>query len=239
MVFPFDVETGEELTNKSITENGFYLDLAKSRYLDINVKKEVLHEGATGLTEDVRFNKPASDGEKYTEEGIYTITVLNQYTGEETVKKIYVGTDSVLKAHMMTGYSIGDIQTLIQNGATIDKEGKITVQEQIEMPEVVESVSNSAIVLNEAEDIMEVEKDILAEENVKIEKSEENISDTRGIVLGSICFVFIVFIISLLFKRKKKEEALGEVPENDPEEMDKSNDEELALEESLGEDKEQ
>lgn len=239
MVFPFDVETGEELTNKSITENGFYLDLAKSRYLDINVKKEVLHEGATGLTEDVRFNKPASDGEKYTEEGIYTITVLNQYTGEETVKKIYVGTDSVLKAHMMTGYSIGDIQTLIQNGATIDKEGKITVQEQIEMPEVVESMSNSAIVLNEAEDIMEVEKDILAEENVKIEKSEENISDTRGIVLGSICFVFIVFIISLLFKRKKKEEALGEVPENDPEEMDKSNDEELALEESLGEDKEQ
>ena len=107
------------------------------------------------------------------------------------------------------------------------------------MPEVVESMSNSAIVLNEAEDIMEVEKDILAEENVKIEKSEENISDTRGIVLGSICFVFIVFIISLLFKRKKKEEALGEVPENDPEEMDKSNDEELALEESLGEDKEQ
>ena len=84
---------------------------------------------------------------------IYTITVLNQYTGEETVKKIYVGTDSVLKAHMMTGYSIGDIQTLIQNGATIDKEGKITVQEQIEMPEVVESVSNSAIVLNEAEDL--------------------------------------------------------------------------------------
>ena len=38
---------------------------------------------------------------------------------------------------------------------------------------------------------------------------------------------------------KKKEEALGEVPENDPEEMDKSNAEELALEESLGEDKEQ
>ena len=38
---------------------------------------------------------------------------------------------------------------------------------------------------------------------------------------------------------KRQEEALGEVPENDPEEMDKSNDEELALEESLGEDKEQ
>ena len=94
MVYPFDCKTNAELQNNAITENGFYLDLAKSRYLEINVKKEVLREGATGLTEDVRFNKPASDGEKYTDEGIYTITVSNPYTEEKTVKKIYVGTNS-------------------------------------------------------------------------------------------------------------------------------------------------
>lgn len=35
MVYPFDVGTGAELTNSSITENGFYLDLAKSRYLNM------------------------------------------------------------------------------------------------------------------------------------------------------------------------------------------------------------
>ena len=35
-----------------------------------------------------------SDGEKYTDEGIYTITVSNPYTEEKTVKKIYVGTNS-------------------------------------------------------------------------------------------------------------------------------------------------
>ena len=40
MVYPFDVDTGEELTNSAITENGFYLDLAKSRYLNIDIKKE-------------------------------------------------------------------------------------------------------------------------------------------------------------------------------------------------------
>ena len=40
MVYPFDVVTGAELTNSSITENGFYLDLAKSRYLNIDIKKE-------------------------------------------------------------------------------------------------------------------------------------------------------------------------------------------------------
>ena len=39
MVYPFDVKTKGELGNTSITENGFYLDFAKSRYLDINIKK--------------------------------------------------------------------------------------------------------------------------------------------------------------------------------------------------------
>ena len=70
MVYPFDVLTGEELTNSSITENGFRLDLARSRYLAINVKKQQLKAGADGLTEDVRFNRPAKDGDEYTEEGV-------------------------------------------------------------------------------------------------------------------------------------------------------------------------
>ena len=46
MVYPFDVTTGAELTNSSLTENGFYLDLAKSRYLDIDIKKTIRVEGA-------------------------------------------------------------------------------------------------------------------------------------------------------------------------------------------------
>lgn len=78
MVYPFDVVTGAELTNSSITENGFYLDLAKSRYLNIDIKKEVRKDGAEGLTEDVRFNKPAKDGEKYTDEGIYTLITFRK-----------------------------------------------------------------------------------------------------------------------------------------------------------------
>ena len=48
MVYPFDVVTGAELSNSAVTENGFYLDLAKSRYLDINVKRSVIAEGAAG-----------------------------------------------------------------------------------------------------------------------------------------------------------------------------------------------
>lgn len=125
MVYPFDVFTKGELTNSSITENGFYLDLAKSRYLDIDVKKEVLVQGSDALTEDTRFNRPAKDGEQYTDEGIYTITVRNLYTGLETTKKIYVGTNNILKAHVKTGLPINEINAQLELGAQITDEGDI------------------------------------------------------------------------------------------------------------------
>ena len=215
MVFPFDVATGEELTNKAITENGFYLDLAKSRYLEINVKKEDLREGATGLTEDVRFNKPASDGEKYTDEGIYTITVSNPYTEEETVKKIYVGTNSVLKAYMTTGYAISDIQSLLKNGAIIDDDGNITIPEKVEKPKVVENVSESAIVLNEANDDAGEEKSVSAE---KDNKDDEAQFATSSIVGGSIGIVLALFIVYLFIKKKKKDKKVNMTIPIDPEE---------------------
>jgi hypothetical protein len=94
MVYPFDVRTKSELANGAITADGYYIDLTKSRYLVVDVKKEVLADGVNGL--DMRFNKPAIDGEQYVDEGIYTITVNNPYTGESTIKKICVGTDSTL-----------------------------------------------------------------------------------------------------------------------------------------------
>ncbi len=125
MVFPFDTATGAELNNTAITENGFYLDLAKSRYLDINIRREVLAEGATGLTEDTRFNRPAREGEHYTQEGIYTITVHNRYTGQETQKVIYVGTNDVLKAHVTTGLPISEITWQLSTGATVAPDGTI------------------------------------------------------------------------------------------------------------------
>lgn len=127
MVYPLDVATGSELTNSSMTENGFMLDLAKSRYLQINVKREILTESADGLVEDTRSNGPAKDGAKYVDEGIYTITATNQYTNQTTTKKIYVGTNNVLKAFMTSGLSIEEINKLVSEGATIDDEGIITL----------------------------------------------------------------------------------------------------------------
>ena len=125
MVYPFDIKTKEEMLNSSITENGFYLDLARSRYLDIDVRKEILSAGADGLVADTRFNRPAADGEEYTEEGIYTITVSNRYTNEKTTKRIYVGTNSVLQAYMTTGLPIKEITEMLAHGAQIHNDGTI------------------------------------------------------------------------------------------------------------------
>lgn len=125
MAFPMDLKTNEELTNTAIAKNGFYLDLAKSRYLDVNIKREVLNDGANGLVEDVRFNRPAKDGDQYAEEGIYTITVKNKYTDQTTEKVIYVGDNDVLKAHVVTGLSVKDIQEQVNNGVKINDDGTL------------------------------------------------------------------------------------------------------------------
>ena len=128
MVYPFDTVNKNELTNTSVTENGFYLDLAKSKYLDINVKKEVLKEGAEGLVEDTRFNMPASDGESYTDEGVYTITAKNRYTNQTTTKIIYVGTNDLLKSHVTTNLSLKEIKKQMAQGAKINADGSINYE---------------------------------------------------------------------------------------------------------------
>ena len=125
MVYPLDVKTGSELTNEAFTENGFYLNLANSRYLEINVKRSVYAENAGTYTEDVRYNRPAADGDQYTDEGIYTITVKNLYTSQETTKIIYVGTDPIMKTYVVTGYSLREIKQKLEEGYTISDSGEL------------------------------------------------------------------------------------------------------------------
>lgn len=110
MVFPRDVATGSELSDGAITPNGFKLDMARSRYLDIDVKRETLRETSNGtLTTDTRRNSPAKDGESYTEEGIYTFTVTNLYTGEHTTKTLYVGDDPNFVTLSENGWSVKEL----------------------------------------------------------------------------------------------------------------------------------
>lgn len=127
MVYPFDTGTGAELLDRAITANGFKLDMAKSRYLTIDVKRTVLNVGSDGqLTEDVRFNRPAKENDAYTDEGIYTFTVKNLYTGETTAKTIYVGTGKYLLALSKNLLTVDALNEKIGQGAEISDDGIVS-----------------------------------------------------------------------------------------------------------------
>lgn len=115
MVYLFDVKTKTELNNNSITENGFYIDLAKSRYLDVTVKRKIYIEDEETISEDTRFNRVVKDGNEYTEEGIYTIVVKNRYTGETEEKNICVGNNKILKANFTQGISVKEYKERMSN----------------------------------------------------------------------------------------------------------------------------
>ena len=196
MVYAFDSVTGSELSNGSITPNGFKLDLANSRYLDINIKKEVLEESAEGLKEDVRFNRPAKDGEEYTDEGVYTFTVSNKYTNQETIKKIYIGDNKILKAYMASGLTIQEIYDKIANGVTIEEDGTIVEPSSDEIAE-------------KTEDVIEVSTtDVSVEESDTEEPAEVPIKSTNNYInsidLGIVGMVIIVVVVLIVFGTKKK-----------------------------------
>ena len=126
MMFLFDTATNNELFNGSITSSGFRIDMAGSHYLDVSVKREVLDSTGDGLTEDVRFNKTATDGAVFEDEGIYTVTVKNPNTGEEaTTKRIYVGTNDAMKASVANNMTLAEAQRQIAEGATVADDGAL------------------------------------------------------------------------------------------------------------------
>lgn len=141
MVYPIDLGTGSELIPSTYTENGFKLDHAKSRYLDTQIKREVLN----GDQLDVRESQVSSDLEEYTDEGVYTFTVHNRYTDDDVTKIIYVGTDNLLKAYAINDgkKSISDLKQMEKDGYTFSDDGKIIEPETKD--ETEESSENSSV----------------------------------------------------------------------------------------------
>lgn len=180
-----------------MTENGFRLDLAKSRYLNVNIKREVLKDSADGLVEDTRFNGPAKDGAEYTDEGIYTITVSNDYTNQFTVKKIYVGTNNILRAYMTTGLSIPEINNLVADGATILDDGTIKLANKIVEPETEAETTQPAEITPEAttEEIADVMADVDTEK-------KDNSATPIIILIAAGCVVLIGAVVAVIVMKK-------------------------------------
>ena len=192
MVFPFDLETGSELSDGDITENGFYLDMAKSKYLDIDVKRTVL---SGNLTEDIRFNRPAKDGDQYSEEGIYTFDVKNKYTGENTTKVIYVGSNKYLKALAKNNLNVEQLNQEIAAGAVVGSDGTLSKSVIID-----ESTGTAVTIIHQNEmpsNITElVEREPLIVQ-VPVEKGPTYLFDINS-VINSEYFYPGIIILSLI-----------------------------------------
>lgn len=222
MVFPRDSVTQSELTNTAFTENGFWLDFANSQYLNVDIKKEIWTEGAEGLSEDIRFNRPAKDGEEYTEEGIYTITVYNQYTEQTTVKKIYVGTNDILKAHVTTGISITEIQTQVNAGATIAEDGTIIPPAIEEEPDA--DITEAPTPTPEVEDAIVTSTPV----PTKAEKKQEGDGKTAiivAVILGLCAAGIVVFMKSKNNKGESTDESDEMVSPEDVNESEQNTEE--------------
>ena len=98
MIFFRDLKTDTELT--TLAPDGFYIDLTKSKYLEVNVEYRILEKNTDKL--DIRFNRPAKDGDQFTDEGVYEITAKNRYTQQTTKKIIAVGNNPILNAYAST-----------------------------------------------------------------------------------------------------------------------------------------
>ena len=222
MIFLFDTDNGSELSSGSFTENGFRIDYANSQYLRVNVKREVLKDGFDGLTEDTRFNSVATDGDVFTDEGVYTITVTNRdlENVDPTVKRVYVGTDNILKAYMVNNMSISEIKEMLALGATITDEG-IIIPPEPEPETVVETEAEVQESADEVETSMEVAtaesdeetapdnsaQDKSLTENDRTESAVEERAQEKSsapIIPISIVAVVIVAGVFFLKSRKKK-----------------------------------
>lgn len=136
MVYPFDVETGSELQNNDVTQNGFRVDLANSKYLKLEVKRSVITLNDQGLVSlNPVTNAVSTDGKSYTSEGIYTISVRSDYTSEPTVKTIYVGTNPYMLAMVKYKYDEDQLNECLRNGYAVAEDGTVYPPEPEPEPE--------------------------------------------------------------------------------------------------------
>lgn len=218
MVYPFDTVTGVELSDRAITSNGFKLDMARSRYLTIDVTRTVLNVGVDGqLTEDVRFNRPAKDNDAYIDDGIYMFTVKNLYTGETTTKTIYVGTDKYFLALSKNLLTVDDLNEKIMQNATINDDGTIVdyvPPKESELPEPPiseKSETQPVVVVDTTPDNEIFANNPTADLSAPVIDEVSQRSSSVLLVVVLIVVVGGVLVVLAFMKRAKKKKERTEV----------------------------
>ena len=191
MVYPFDSVTGKELADNELTPNGFRLDMAKSRYLDIDIKYTTLLPNNDGtVTADTRYSKASKDGNEYDDEGIYYFTVTNRYTNVSETKTIYVGNDKYYATLAKYGFTISELNEKLLTGVTIADDGTIISPEATEAPTETEKPIETA----------QPTQQPITSSDTETAKSNSNPYTIYGI--GAAAFAILIFV---LLKKKKKE----------------------------------
>lgn len=203
MVYLFDSKNSSELLNGDVTVNGFYIDTAKSSYPKLSIKKEILNNGATGLIEDTRFNRSASDGELFTDEGVYTIIAVNRYNSElRTEKRIYVGTNNILTAYMKNSdtYTIAEINDLLEKGEIIIKENgeieEVIIETEPPVEETTETTTQTEITTTSQAEALQTETttDVEAVEAALI-VSDESTEVVEKAPVSTVPFIIIGLVV--------------------------------------------
>lgn len=111
-----DAATGRALGENPSAENGFYINFDKSPYLSVDVRRDIVSDDGKDLVEDARFDDVDGDTGAFVDEGVYTLSVTNPYTGEQSERCIYVGADEALKAFVATGIPLAEIRAHLADG---------------------------------------------------------------------------------------------------------------------------
>ena len=121
-----------------------------------------------------------------------------------------MGDSDILKAHMVTGISISEINERLSAGAVIDENGYISDyvpkmnEEDIEKES--EEISEMKIVIESAtEETSDTEKNTEKIEKVGSDEQQENRND--GFAYLVVVAIVVVFGITLFLRKKKKNDA--------------------------------
>lgn len=211
MVFPKDNITGKELSDFEITENGFSLDMARSRYLKINVTRSVISEKDGMIKLDQRFDRPANETDVYSDEGIYTFTVTNEYTNRTMTKTVYVGKNQKLyrllkknnnsvdeiNQKLEQGYTIGEYGDLIE--PVIETEPPVTETEVTETLSTEESVVSETSIADADTAVLEETTEFLQEDEYVDALAETELDENNGTTAVPIVAVGVVLLAAAVF----------------------------------------
>ena len=221
MAFPKDASTGSELKDGALTANGFTIDMALSKYLTIDVVRTEVNENADGtLSTSVRSNTVGKDGESFTKEGIYEITVKNQYSdGKPTTITLYVGTDKNVVALAKNHLTVDELNEYLKNGTTIDDDGTLLAPPEESTAEETEPAAEETIVSEEATAVTDNSNEVVQPENenasdninADIENADEEADTAQKKTTPIFPFVIAGVIIAagigfIAIKRKKPED---------------------------------